>query len=385
VLYQNGEFIALPFPASNMNDKGQVVGVAGSEADGFTGILWDNGTIHEMPEKFQPHAINNRGEAIGYGRQGDVRLPAIFSNGKLMPLECEGREISGVHDINDAGEILAVAEEDDPIFGARAGIWHNGSFTDIEMPYDGSIVDGLINEKGQIAGQYWIDVGPPYVYEESTYFWSNGVAVDLSASTSGHFGFSGVNDLDDEGRIVAWSDGKCFLLDPKVSASKSDPFPRPDAEIAFALYRDPAKVLSLGWLGMPGAAKVERFFASLLGKGRMTKAVDPARVRAAANRSQPVLIVDANGVTVPTLGFLPWAWVEMVMAFDIEGKAALTVGWRFVPEVHNRFPQMKARAMLYEDGVLGGRMVKGELEAMPLMELYKAIEAFCGQHVLKEE
>jgi hypothetical protein len=118
----------------------------------------------------------------------------------------------------------------------------------------------------------------------------------------------------------------------------------------------------------------------------MEKAIHPQHVRVGKNAGDAALIVDKFGVTVPTYGFLPWHWLERVEAFDIEGKPALVIGWDHTPQLLARFPDIKARMMMFEDGLIGGwpgntASTSDQIVYRPLMELYQAIEAYAREQL----
>lgn len=74
--------------AHGINNRGQIVGLAGGGADGkLHAILWQNGTAHALDKLIPPHSgwslgeadgINDRGQIVGYGANPQGRTDAFL-------------------------------------------------------------------------------------------------------------------------------------------------------------------------------------------------------------------------------------------------------------------------------------------------------------------
>lgn len=111
--------------ATDLNEKGQVVGDAGETATwqscsvyGITrAFLWDRGRMKPLPmlsdsEKSQAHALNNHGEIVG--RSGERAV--LWRNGQVFDLNGALPKDSGwtlveANDINDKGQIVGAGRK----------------------------------------------------------------------------------------------------------------------------------------------------------------------------------------------------------------------------------------------------------------------------------
>ena len=139
--------------AFDVNDAGQVVGVAGNRA-----FLWQNGTKTDL------------------GTLGSGSSASAFG-------------------LNEAGQVVGHSALTTPPTGAHAVLWSNGAITDLtpDVPANQSAAATAINESGQVAGN---------IYYATAFLWQNGARTSL-----GHLGGGGssASDINDTGVVVGSS------------------------------------------------------------------------------------------------------------------------------------------------------------------------------------
>ncbi len=194
VIWQNGVIVdtlpqasAATATAWQMNESRQFVGVAVINSKFAYGLFWDHGVaipVQPLPGTAASGAaangINSTGLVAGGGTGGGGGVPlyqhaGIWQNGLLqqdigvMP----GGNFSMAYDINDAGQVTGTGTAAGGPFGRQyAFIWQNGVFTKLpEIPGNYSSVGRSINASGVVAGQS--NGGDPVV-------WKNGVLYPLS-------------------------------------------------------------------------------------------------------------------------------------------------------------------------------------------------------------
>jgi probable HAF family extracellular repeat protein len=125
--------------AFDLNDAGQVVGIAG--AGGYFGFVWDEASgmqpLPRLDSSFtSAEAINNLGQIVGYSGSSAV----LWDDGEIVALPTlEGGSSAAARDINDAGQIVGESTD-------AADVWHavmwereepNGSASAAEYQYGG--------------------------------------------------------------------------------------------------------------------------------------------------------------------------------------------------------------------------------------------------------
>ncbi len=239
VIWQNGAIVdTLPQPSAatatawQMNENRQLVGVAVVNSKAAYGVFWDHGTalkLQPLPGTVASGAaangLNALGEVAGGGTGGGGGVPtyqhaALWRNGLLYQDlgVIPGGNFSMAYDINDARQVTGTGTAGGT--GARqyAFVWANGVFTVLpDLP--GSFLQSVgrsINTRGDVAGQS--NGGDPVV-------WKNGVVQSLPLPVRQANTVSEINDSGDvvgstSGSIgVLWKQGQYIPLDPWPGAS----------------------------------------------------------------------------------------------------------------------------------------------------------------------
>ena len=139
--------------ALDINDAGQVVGIAGTRA-----FLWQNGTKTDL------------------GTLGSGSASWAFG-------------------LNEAGQVVGHSALTTPPSGAHAVLWSNGSKTDLtpDLPPNQTAAALAINEAGQVVGN---------IHYSTAFLWQNGTRTLL-----GHLGGGGTSasDINDDAVVVGAS------------------------------------------------------------------------------------------------------------------------------------------------------------------------------------
>lgn len=384
-LFTNGRTIELNLQPILLNDSLQVVG-RDAENQPF---LWEDGKVTALPARFNPIDMNDHGVIAGdLEYDEETSVAALWHAGNLTEIRVDGLPPFYVDAINNAGQVLVqgftLGEHDECIASAQ-GLWSDGEFTPIPVPYDGAYQLGDLNEKGEVLASYWIDVGPPYVYEESAFLWKDGKSADLQALIMWHLEFSMTAGIDDLGQLLVAEGQRYYLLSPQTADSPRGPMKRPDVPARFVFFREPSMTRTVRHLGLPGTTRLAYYFDKLLGRGNAQSAYDPARIRIGERETDPMIVVDDTGITTPTYGYMPWHWLHGVWALDRDGMTGLSICLNRCLEWHNRFPDAKAFMLWLGQELTGGPMVDGNWESMPPKELYPQVEAFVRQYLPKPE
>jgi len=155
VIWDDGSVIPLfppPSAAYDINNRGQVVGVAG-----LGNVLWDHGTMIDLGE-IVPVAINDRGQIVGSIRTANAPEihAALWENGTIVDLGVlPGGSSSFAVAINNRGQIIGSSYSGDFGRGGRAFIWDRGIMSELpgldgQEDQDTSASD--INNRGQVVG-----------------------------------------------------------------------------------------------------------------------------------------------------------------------------------------------------------------------------------------
>jgi probable HAF family extracellular repeat protein len=186
----------LPFTASDINDRGQIVG---------SQYLWDNGTVTQLG--FLPganftnaKAINNLGQVVGSsGVLNNYSRAFIWQNGVMSGLGTASHPICQVcyygnaNDINDRGQVVGNLGLIDPPLGyPPTFLWANGTLIDaIGLAYYTSAQ--AINNSGKAV----VNMGR----HGSMGIWPNGISNQLNTPTT-FWSISG-HDINNNDQVVA--------------------------------------------------------------------------------------------------------------------------------------------------------------------------------------
>jgi len=121
------------------------------------GFLWENGkiTVTDLGslggDCFDPHAINAKGEIVGWAQTGTQKTHAfLWRHGALTDLGALGGDWSVAWDINDRGQIVGhVAWLP---YRTEGFLWEDGRVTRLTSPKGEDTVAFAINDRGQAVG-----------------------------------------------------------------------------------------------------------------------------------------------------------------------------------------------------------------------------------------
>lgn len=154
VLWEGLQVLDLGFDPSDLNDRGQIVGVAcpiPCLAADKEGILWSGGTAASLGDFF-PLAIDELGRMAG--TVGGT-TPVLREDGTTLPLPLTPRDMND--DLRVAGYTLAPQ---------HAAVWDNGTLVDLDTsPCETGVCPSLalgINGSGLIVG--YSDTGESFEY-----------------------------------------------------------------------------------------------------------------------------------------------------------------------------------------------------------------------------
>ena len=245
ILTDLGTFGGRSAQASDINDAGQVVGIAASTTSGGRPFIWQNGVMTDLGtlggNSGNAQAINGEGQVAGYsavalnqaratrwtsggptdltpGMNGsnatgindlgqvvlnfNYSTAFLWENGSLTPLGDLGLGLSFATDINNAGQAVGSSSTDDPTpLGpmAHAFLWEQGVMTDLGLlPGDEDSGAAAINNPGQIVGSTGRTDPDTYESFYRPFLYQNGVMRALPApSTEAYAG-----DINDSGVVV---------------------------------------------------------------------------------------------------------------------------------------------------------------------------------------
>ena len=198
--------------AYDVNDSGQVVGIAGSRA-----FVWQNGTKTPLGALGSGVAatasgINEAGQVVGYAA---LTTPpsgyhaVLWSNGSIVDLtpELPPNESAAATAINESGQVVA-----NIIYGT-AFLWQNGTRTPLGHLGGGVSAATDINDSGVIVGGSYNGEMTPLGLMQRPFVWQNGVMSDLGL-------FAGDDDgsaqaINNAGQIV----GSSGRMDPDTYES----------------------------------------------------------------------------------------------------------------------------------------------------------------------
>ena len=148
--------------ATNLNEKGQVIGSLRREAWDFSpvGFLWSEGKMRNLGN-VRLTSINNKGQIVGTKPPKYHKFSAaIFSVGRFQDLLKNTSAVSEAHCINDCGHAVGYIQSTTwktPADIKRGCfVWENGKRRYLSIPEGYKAGDAVaINNQGQIVGELW--------------------------------------------------------------------------------------------------------------------------------------------------------------------------------------------------------------------------------------
>jgi probable HAF family extracellular repeat protein len=216
--------------AADVNDAGQVVGIAGNRA-----FLWQNGSKIDLGalggSASSAQGLNEAGQIVGYSRL-TTTAPAthavLWANGGITDLtpDLPANQGASATAINEAGQVTLNVSSN------AAFLWQNGTRTPLGHLGGGSSWASDINDSGLIVGSSptnpLTSLGHPFV-------WQNGVMSDLGLLAGDEDG--GAAGINASGQIV----GSSGRTDPETYESfyrafiyfngVMEPLPVPSSEV----------------------------------------------------------------------------------------------------------------------------------------------------------
>jgi probable HAF family extracellular repeat protein len=188
--------------AMDVNDAGQVVGIAGNHA-----FLWQNGEKTDLGTlsggaASSASGINELGQVVG---SSTLAIPpsgthaAMWSNGTITDLTPDvPTNLGGAATaINEAGQVVG------NISNAAAFLWENGVRTTLEHLGGGSSWASDINDSRVVVGSSYTNQPTPLGLMQHPFVWQNGVIRDLGLLAGDEDG--GAAALNNAGQIVGSS------------------------------------------------------------------------------------------------------------------------------------------------------------------------------------
>jgi probable HAF family extracellular repeat protein len=227
-----------------INNRGQVVGFSSTTNGCFChAFLWENGAMIDLtPLSEYPtlangkgtagEDINNKGQIVGLAFiDGVASGPVLWDNGEIIPLGTLGGELGDAARINNHGEIAGSSDLADGTY--HAFLYSDGSMMDLgTLGGRNSSAYGL-NDRGQVVGY------STTTNENTThaFLYTDGIMVDLSLLT-GAVGPAYAPDINSRGQVIVIdTSGRSFLYDKGIVTNLTE-----------LVYKQ------FGWVGFSAAA-----------------------------------------------------------------------------------------------------------------------------------
>jgi probable HAF family extracellular repeat protein len=164
VLWQHGRIVDLGTPpgsisaAVDINERGDVVGWSDDRA-----VLWRNNRMITLPPlpgdtSSSASAINDRGQVVGFSVGGRQRAVLWGPDGSAIDLTAL-TGLAEVYDLDNTGRFVGEIAPDG--MNAFPALWSHGKITVLS---DTSGVASAINNRGEVAGYYYVGVGQSFVW-----------------------------------------------------------------------------------------------------------------------------------------------------------------------------------------------------------------------------
>lgn len=208
--WQDGVLTELPGSASALNNAGQIAGTNTTAYVSTGGVIQDLGTLGGSFSRATD--INDRGQVVGWAERADHSLhPFLWDNGSMRDLGSFGGANNVV--ISDAGTVAGTGT--DAAGRTHAFLW-DGALHDLgTLPWaEGGVAD--INNRGQVVGTVFRGL------EHYTFLWQDGVFTPLGSLPGG--AWAAASRINNRGEIVGssgttdwvhgvvWRDGQTYDL-----------------------------------------------------------------------------------------------------------------------------------------------------------------------------
>lgn len=144
--------------ASDINDRGQVVGKSTNEQGWQHAFVWQDGVmtaLEPMPWGGYGNGINSRGQVVGsfYTDAGEQHA-YIWEDGVTTDLGTFGVPDSygWASDVNNQGQAVG-------LFPPYGFLWEDGVLLDLETLGGSEAAASAINDRGQVVGNSWTASG----------------------------------------------------------------------------------------------------------------------------------------------------------------------------------------------------------------------------------
>ncbi len=226
-LWADGRLTRLPFAASALNDRGQVVGSRGVEH--ARAVLWEKGRVTDLgvlpgDTWSGAEAINNAGVVVGTSHDARAGMRAFrWSKGKLSELpRLRGFVGCRAYGINSSGQALGYCTTDKP-FRVHAVLWQDGRARDLGTLGHDWVYPLQLNDRGQVVGMTRVRG------EEHAFLWDGSKLRDLSPLSA-----RVTAAINDRGQVAASANGDAAVWDDGVVTRLGRVGPR-SASAAYAI------------------------------------------------------------------------------------------------------------------------------------------------------
>lgn len=189
----------------DLNDRGQVLGLAEYDDDSDLAYVWTAGRFTELRSGgsvVRGVDLDDRGRVAGtVGRGGGLREAALWRDGAIVRLGVlPGTQASRALALNDAGVVVGVSEASpgEPRPRGTGFVWQRGVLQPVTPVGAGWSVAAEVDERGLVAGQMGATT-PDGVEVAQPFVWQRGALVPLGAPTPDDVT---VVDLSERGHVL---------------------------------------------------------------------------------------------------------------------------------------------------------------------------------------
>jgi probable HAF family extracellular repeat protein len=219
--------------AEAINNRGQVVGVMNFPEDEgrFHAYVWEDGVLRDLHPTGGSHAldINDRGQIVGIADLGDgIGDPVLWEGGPAVPLQEPAGALCIPAAINDHGLIVGYC-----LFGTETWLvfWRDGVLERLPVPSDVPyLVPEDLNEREVVVGLAFRADGSRFPF-----VWNDGVLTDLNSVSDRRFErIVAINQRgqiagegpgpDGRGQGLFWEDGRTTVIEPAAGSTSSVPY-----------------------------------------------------------------------------------------------------------------------------------------------------------------